>query len=45
MTLAEKHGVSYDGWGTTLRIRTAKRATRGEYDEDDVDEDDDGRRH
>ena len=46
MTLAEKHGVSYDGWGTYFEDPDGEEGDdEGEYDEDDVDEDDDGRRH
>lgn len=42
--LAEKHGVSYDGWGTYYEDPDGDAGDDGD-DDDGIDEDDDGRRH
>ncbi|AIJ07754.1 MULTISPECIES: ribonuclease E inhibitor RraB [Edwardsiella] len=46
IALAEKHGVSYDGWGTYFEDPDGEEGDDGEeYDDEAIDEDDDGRRH
>ncbi|WP_409309153.1 ribonuclease E inhibitor RraB [Pectobacterium sp. B1J-3] len=44
LTLAERHGVNYDGWGTYFEDPDGEDGEEGE-DEDFYDEDDDGKRH
>jgi len=44
MTLAEKFGVEYDGWGTYYEDPNGEEGDE-EDDDDLVDEDDDGVRH
>nr|WP_113865299.1 ribonuclease E inhibitor RraB [Brenneria salicis]NMN93058.1 hypothetical protein [Brenneria salicis ATCC 15712 = DSM 30166]RBP65135.1 hypothetical protein DES54_10511 [Brenneria salicis ATCC 15712 = DSM 30166]RLM31647.1 ribonuclease E inhibitor B [Brenneria salicis ATCC 15712 = DSM 30166] len=44
LTLAERHGVNYDGWGTYFEDPDGEEGEGGE-DEDFYDEDDDGKRH
>ncbi|RLM21389.1 ribonuclease E inhibitor B [Brenneria alni] len=41
LTLAERYGVNYDGWGTYFEDPDGEEAN----DEDFYDEDDDGKRH
>ncbi|MCL2892890.1 ribonuclease E inhibitor RraB [Brenneria tiliae] len=41
LTLAERYGVNYDGWGTYFEDPDGEEGT----DEDFYDEDDDGKRH
>ncbi|ACR70597.1 ribonuclease E inhibitor RraB [Edwardsiella ictaluri] len=46
IALAEKHDVSYDGWGTYFEDPDGEEGDDGEeYDNEAIDEDDDGRRH
>ncbi|MBJ7222388.1 MULTISPECIES: ribonuclease E inhibitor RraB [unclassified Brenneria] len=44
LTLAERHGVNYDGWGTYFEDPDGEDGEEGN-DEDFYDEDDDGKRH
>ncbi|PWC20168.1 ribonuclease E inhibitor RraB [Brenneria roseae subsp. roseae] len=44
LSLAERHGVNYDGWGTYFEDPDGEDGEDGE-DEDFYDEDDDGKRH
>lgn len=46
VALAETCGVNYDGWGTYYEDPNAEDDEDGEYDDEElVDEDDDGKRH
>ena len=46
VALAEACGVNYDGWGTYYEDPNAEDDEDGEYDDEElVDEDDDGKRH
>ncbi|CNE32361.1 MULTISPECIES: ribonuclease E inhibitor RraB [Yersinia] len=46
IALAEKCGVNYDGWGTYYEDPNAEDDEDGEFDDEElVDEDDDGKRH
>ncbi|MCV9879648.1 ribonuclease E inhibitor RraB [Brenneria izbisi] len=44
LTLTERHGVNYDGWGTYFEDPDGEEDEDGE-DENFYDEDDDGKRH
>ncbi|PWC11871.1 ribonuclease E inhibitor RraB [Brenneria corticis] len=44
LTLAERYGVNYDGWGTYFEDPDGEDGEEG-ADEDFYDEDDDGKRH